>query len=494
MKNFKIDSIKLLIKKIPFLIILATLVSGSFSCQAEKRGDEDKRPNFIIIFTDDQGYNDLGCFGSKLIKTPRIDKMAEEGVRMTNFYSAAPLCGPSRAALLTGCYSQRVAEPGPPVGRKRFHTVLHANEITIADVLKSAGYSTMAIGKWHVSGNFKTNGEKLEDFKIRDEKFNSMPKQKGFDSYFGHLSSNDQLPFIIMEDNQFIEFPAEQKGITTRYTDVALDFIQQNHEKPFFLYLAHHMPHTPLYPSGKFEGTSAGGFYGDCIEEIDWNTGRVLDKLKELNIDENTFVIFTSDNGPWQNPENARTPDNKTSRLQAGNASPLRGFKMTSWEGGSRVPCVVRWPAGIQAGQTIKELATTMDLMPTFAALAGTQEPQDRIIDGKNIFPLLSGETKKSPHNAYFYYKQKHLHAVRKQEWKLVLPHKAKDKSLGWYSNLQEEVNEDLLFNLNEDIGETNNLAHKYPEKVVELKKLLEEVREDLGDREREGTNVRIYE
>jgi arylsulfatase A-like enzyme len=450
-----------------------------------------RKPNFIIIFTDDQGYNDLACFGSKRIRTPHIDRMAKEGVRLTSFYAGAPLCGPSRAAIMTGCYPQRVAHL---TGRGDYHTILAGSEITIPEVLREAGYATMAIGKWHLAGSGRLaigqdqSKDGLARFKMNHPDL--MPLQQGFDSYFGIPYSNDMDPFVLMRDNSFVEAPVKQQGLTTRYTDEALKFIEKNRHKPFFLYLAHNMPHTPLYPSRGFEGKSAYGLYGDCVEEIDWNVGRILDKLRQLRIDDDTFVIFTSDNGPWIEGSE-RTPENRTSRLQSGTAAPLRGCKMTTWDGGPRVPCVMRWPGTLPAGKVIDEIATTMDLMPTLARLAGTAEPQDRVIDGRNLIPLLTGKTDKSPHEAYYFYKHTHLHAVRSGHWKLVLPRPARPKDLGWYARLQQEVKVITLYNLKDDIGETTNVASQHPDVVAKLMALIEKARKDLGDADQKGCGVR---
>lgn len=445
------------------------------------------KPNFIIIFTDDQGYNDLSCFNSVLIKTPCIDKMASEGIRLTSFYDGAPLCGPSRASLMTGCYSQRVAERK---GEKHIHTILDPSEILMPELLKGEGYATCAIGKWHLAGSSKeavavdTSGQGLEQYSMVDRSV--MPCQKGFDRYFGIPYSNDMTPVVLMRDNEFIEFLGQsdkQAGITTRYTDEALDFIEEKQAQPFFLYLAHNMPHTPLYPHPDFEGKSEYGLYGDCVEEIDWNVGRILDRLKEVGIDDRTFVVFCSDNGPWINwQQEERNPDAKTSRFQSGRADPLRGMKMTTWEGGPRVPCVMRYPDRIPSGGVTDELVTAMDIFTTFAGLAGIQIPQDRIIDGIDVMPLLEGRNAEPPRECYYFYKFTHLHAVRSGDWKLVLPREAHPPDLEWYSCVQEEVKEITLYNLKADISETTNVAKQKPEVVKRLMTFVEQAREDLGD------------
>lgn len=455
------------------------------------------QPNFIVILTDDMGYNDLGCFNSTCIKTPRIDGMANEGLKLTSFYAGAPLCSPSRASLLTGCYPPRVAER---YGRKHLHTILDPSEILLPEVLKEAGYATAAIGKWHLAGcradavSTDPTHEGLARFGMSEPAM--MPLQNGFDTYFGIPYSNDMDPVVLMRDNRFVEYLGQtekQAGLTTRYTDEALSFIENHTQTPFFLYLAHNMPHSPLYPGEKFAGQSDNGFYGDCVEEIDWNVGHILDKLKELRIDDNTFIIFTSDNGPWiVHGAQGRNPTAKTSRLQSGRADPLRGFKMTTWEGGPRVPCVMRWPSAIPAGSVSDEIVTTMDIFTTFADLAGAPIPEDRIIDGVQMMPLLTGATAVSPRECYYFYQFTHLHGVRSGTWKLLLPRSAHPSELGWYgAMLHEEIKEITLFNLETDIGETQNVADQHPDIVSRMLGLIEYARKDLGDKNGPGQGVR---
>jgi arylsulfatase A-like enzyme len=463
---------------------------------------QSSRPNFIVVVTDDQGYNDLGCFGSRLIKTPYIDKMASEGLRLTSYYNGAPLCAPSRASFMTGCYSQRIAELRNKKGKRRFHPILDASEILLPEILKKADYSTCAIGKWHLAGGSK-GGVAVDESKQGLEQYSLvhpevMPRQKGFDHYFGIPYSNDMNPVVLMRDNGFVGLLGKtdkQSGISTRYTDEALAFIERTAGEPFFLYLAHSMPHTPLYPHSDFAGKSAYGLYGDCIEEIDWNVGRILDKLEALGIGDNTFVIFTSDNGPWieQNVEGRNNLPTNRSRNQGGRADPLRGFKMTTHEGGPRVPCVMRFPNHIPAGGVTDEVVASMDILPTFVRLAGAQLPDDRVIDGVDVMDLLCGVDAKSPRESYYFYKWTHLHGVRSGNWKLVLPREARPKDLGWYNRLQEEVTELTLYNLRDDIGETINLTDEHPEVVERLVGLIESAQIDLGDGSRgiEGTGVR---
>jgi arylsulfatase A-like enzyme len=405
-----------------------------------------KPPNFVLIFTDDQGYQDIGCFGSPLIKTPHLDAMAAQGRRFTSFYSANSVCSPSRAALMTGCYPTRVGIPG--VLFPRHKTGLNPDEITIAEILKARGYATACIGKWHLG-----------------HKPTFLPTRHGFDSYFGIPYSNDmtidpdmQLAADIllregftvdriskekprknlvplMRDEKVIEYPCDQKSLTGRYTKEAVEFIGRNADKPFFLYLPHTMPHIPLFASEQFRSKSARGLYGDTIEEIDWSVGEIMKALKQHGLDENTLVVYTSDNGPW-----------KLSNGRGGSALPLRGFKFQTYEGGMRVPCIMRWPGRIPPGSHCDEVAATIDLLPTFAGLAGAKVPGDRVIDGHDILPLISGQQGAvSPHDMYYYYRGRSLESARKGKWKL----RRTGKKKGGVE----------LYDLNSDISETKNKA-----------------------------------
>jgi arylsulfatase A len=422
--------------------------------RSDRKASADK-PNFIIIFTDDQGYQDIGCFGSPNIKTPNLDRMVSEGMKFTDFYSAAAICSPSRAALLTGCYPPRVGItkvlfPGDNIG-------LNPKEITIADILKARGYSCACIGKWHLGH--------LTPF---------LPTNNGFDSYFGIPYSNDMdgvkdkdknldrawrnkdySPWNVplMRDEKIIERPADQTTLIERYTREALRFIQQNRKKPFFLYLPHTMPHVPLFVSDKFYIEDVHKAYKATIEQIDFSVGQILKSLKKSGLDRNTLVVFTSDNGPWLSKKH-----------HGGSALPLRDGKFSTYEGGMREPTIMRWPGKIPAGKICSEVCGTIDLLPTLAELAGTKAPSDRIIDGKDIRPLMFGEPgATSPHWAYFYYRGNNLEAVRKGRWKLSRRNK----------NIE-------LYDLEADISEKNNLADKYPDTVTELTNVMKEFDSEL--------------
>lgn len=450
------------------------------------------RPNIVLIFTDDQGYEDLGCFGSKTIRTPRLDRMAAEGLKLTNFY-AQPVCGVSRAALMTGCYPIRVGEPK---NTKQLHTVPHPKEVTMAEVLKDAGYATALIGKWHLVG--KGQGPGGVDMA-------TMPNAQGFDFFYGTPRFNGYTVFVedtkmrspIMR-NETVEVKAVQSWdrITADYTKEAIQWIEQHREQPFFLYLAHNMPHIPVGASEKFKGKSAYGPYGDTIEEIDWSTGRILDALEELGIDDNTLVVFTSDNGPWVETTRAMKPGGKPfiPRDHSGSAAPLRGWKMSTWDGGSKVPFIARWPARIAKEQVSDELLTTMDLLPTFAALAGAKLPADRVIDGHDASLFLTGKMEGSPRGDYFYYSGCLLTGVRDGRWKLVLPRPANPPGTGWWGRLIEEVPEVQLYDLDDDPGETSNVADQHPEVVEKLMKTIKAGRAELGDMDVIGSGARFFE
>jgi len=424
------------------------------------------KPNFIIIYADDQGYQDVGCFGSPKIKTPNLDRMAKEGMRFTDFYSVASVCTPSRAGLMTGCYAQRVGLPS--VLFPRSNTGLSAKEVTIPEILKSAGYATACVGKWHL-GHHKP----------------FLPTRHGFDSYFGIPYSNDMTVDVKMDvaddakflegmtldrmrndkpkknwvpllrDEKIVEYPCDQTTLTERYTAEAIRFITANKGGPFFLYLPHTFPHVPLF-SSTFKGKSARGPYGDVIEAMDWSTGEIIKTLQKLGIDENTLVVYTSDNGPWLSKGKA-----------GGCALPLRDGKFSTYEGGMREPCIMRWPGKIPAGKVCSEVAATIDMLPTLSKLAGAgaKIPTDRVIDGKDIWPLMSGQPgATSPHEAFFYLRGGGVQAVRVGKWKLRKGGGGRKKK-----DAKSAPGGFVLYDLHADISEKTNVASKNPDIVKKL-------------------------
>ena len=467
-----------------FLGLLASVGAaaiGPRTLRAEAPATGGRRPNLIIFFTDDQGYNDVGCFGSPNIETPNFDRMAREGTRLTDFY-AMPVCGPSRAALMTGCYPIRVAEPGNTKGQ---HTILHPREITIAEVLKAAGYATGIIGKWHLAGGRReTYPPEL------------MPLAQGFDSFFGTPLHNGFTRTVeeksfraqLMRNGEVLDDFLEQdemNTLTRRYTEEAVRFIREHAPGPFFLYLAHNMPHVPLGASERWRGKSKRGLYGDVIAELDWSLGQVMRALEEAGIDRDTLVLFTSDNGPWIEEYLGD---------YGGSADPLRGAKMMTWDGGSRVPCIVRWPGHVPAGRTSGELVSTLDVLPTFARLAGTTPPADRTIDGLDVSDFLLGRTEKSPRTRYYFYCYTHLQAVREGRWKLVLPRPARPKWCGWSARMIDAVPSTQLYDLDADIEEKRDVAAGHPDVVARLMKRVEQAREDLGDYDRIGKGAHFFD
>lgn len=445
----------------------------------------DRKPNFVVIFTDDQGYQDVGCFGSPDIRTPRLDAMAKGGMKFTSFY-AQPICGPSRAALMTGCYPMRVAERGHT---KQVHPILHSDEITIAEILKAEGYATACFGKWDLAKHAQT-GFFMDLF----------PTRQGFDLFFGTPTSNDRIANLYRNES-LIEQSTDLSLLTQRYTDEALGFIRDHQEQPFFVYIPHSMPHTRLDATSGFKGKSKRGLYGDVIEEIDFNVGRILDCLTDLNLAENTYVLFTSDNGPWL-IKNKGHADGHLPADHGGSAGPLRSGKVSTFEGGVRVPAILWAPGRVPAGTTCDSIATTMDLLPTFASLSGGTIPADRIIDGESIDHLFHGRFENAdPDKAYFYYLRVHLQAVRQGKWKLHLPRKKEPVGAAPFSRNTHIAPADrvgfeqpFLVNLTEDIGETTNVAAENPRVVERLLNLAETMREDLGDFDRVGTNMRFFD
>ena len=449
---------------------------------------EARTPNVVIIFTDDQGYGDIGCFGAKGFPTPNLDRMAREGRRFTNFHVPQPVCSASRAGLLTGCYPNRLGihgalSPDPRRG-------IADREVTIAEMLKTKGYATGIAGKWHLG---------------RDPKF--LPTRHGFDEYLGLPYSNDMWPhnpdakpgayppLPLIEGEKVIKAdlaPDDLRDLTTRYTERAVSFIERHKDVPFFFYLAHSMPHVPLAVSDKFLGKSQRGLFGDVMMEIDWSVGEVLKALRDNGLDRDTLVIFTTDNGPWLNYGD-----------HAGSAGPLREGKGTCWEGGVRVPCIMRWPGKLPAGTDSDAMLMTIDLFPTIARLVGAELPK-HTIDGLDVWPLLSGEPgAKNPHEAYlFYYEQNQLQSLVSGDgrWKLQLPHTyrtlaGKPGGRGGRPVRYEQrtIERPQLFDLSVDLGETTDVASAHADVVGHLLDLVERARTDLGDslQHRKGTGTR---
>lgn len=448
------------------------------ACTAPAFPEPPRRPNFIVLFADDQGWGDLGVYGHPDIRTPHIDRMAREGIRFTSFY-AAPFCGPSRAALMTGSYPPRLSlafNHGP-----RAVTGIHPDEVTVAELLKDQGYATRMIGKWHL-------GDAPE----------FLPHRHGFDSWFGIPFSNDMWryhpvmplrepedermisareradmtgfagkgtyydlekgqgfphPLPLMRDDEIVEVDPDQRGLTTRYTELALDFIEQNRDRHFFLYLPHAMPHVPLFVSNERWGKSLRGRYGDVIEELDWSVGQILGKLKEFDLDRKTLVVYTSDNGPWLQYG-----------IDAGSAGPFKLGKGTTWEGGMRVPGIFWMPGSIPAGRVTSAVAANMDLLPTFAGLAGSDLPDDRVLDGRDLWPLLSGASDESPHEHFYFFAGSRpgaptrLQGVRKGRHKLRL-RRAPDGQF-------EAVG---LYDLLADAAEKFDIRERHPALVEQL-------------------------
>lgn len=417
--------------------------------QTQKAG----RPNIVFIYADDLGYGDLGCYGAPDIATPNLDQLAAGGVRFTDFYSASPVCSPSRAALLTGRYPIRQGING--VFFPDSYTGLDSAEVTLAETLRGAGYRTGMVGKWHLGH--------LEAFR---------PTKHGFDSYFGIPYSNDMTSVVYLRNNTVEDFKVDQRYITQRYTQEALKFIDQNRrDKPFFLYVAHNMPHVPIYASPEFVGKSGRGLYGDVIGELDWSVGQIMKKLRDNGLEANTLVIFSSDNGPWL-----------VMGEDAGSAGPLREGKQTTFEGGMRVPAIVYWKGKIPAGRTETGLATMMDWFPTLTKLGGGRRsgapvPTDRPLDGEDIWPVLTGTGKRKGQHLAYYYNGK-LEAFRLGDWKLKLPYGG---NAGAGSTKAVAAHPLLLFNLRPDVGEQNNVAEQNPAKVEELKAAMTAFEQSLG-------------
>jgi arylsulfatase A len=467
----------------PIILALLAIALGLTPADRGARTVLAQRPpNVIIVYADDLGYADVGSFSTRQDagrpQTPNLDRMAREGVRLTSFYTAQAVCSASRMALLTGNYPNRVGIQGA-----LNHTAtygINAAEPTIAAVLKPRGYATAIFGKWHLG---------------HEKPF--LPLQHGFDEYLGLPYSNDMWPnhptrkdffppLPLIEGSEVKATAPDQARLTTWYTERAVQFVERQRDKPFFLYVAHTMPHVPLFVSEKFNGKTGGGLYGDVIAEIDWSVGQILDAVKRAGLDDNTLVIFTSDNGPWLSYGN-----------HGGSQGGFREGKGTAFEGGVRVPFVARWPGRIPAGTTSDLPAMNIDLLPTLAKLAAADLPKHQI-DGLDIWPLLSAQPKAAaPHDALYFYWGAELHAVRAGKWKLHLPHPYQaletagaDGQPGKYATRQIEQS---LFDLEKDPGESVNVASQHPDVVASLMVFVERARADLGDAltKRPGTNLR---
>jgi len=467
--------------KFQSILGLASILSVSPICQVKcETHAHEKKPNVVLFLMDDMGYGDLSCYGALQYKTPNLDGMAKEGIRFTNYLSPQAVCSASRAGLLTGCYPNRVGISGAlfPNSKKG----LNPSETTLAELFKQKGYSTAIFGKWHLGDN---------------KAF--LPLQHGFDEYFGLPYSNDMWPYNYLgqnpEPNTFqatciplpilngnekvgeIKTMEDQSQLTTVYTEHAVKFIKSNKNKSFFLYLPHSMPHTPIAASAKFRGKSGAGLYGDVMMEIDWSVGQILKTLKEEGLDDNTLIIFTSDNGPWRNFGN-----------HAGSSGGFREAKQTVFEGGLRVPCLMRWKGQITEGTVCNKLSSSIDLLPTLASICGLETPENKI-DGVNIADLIKGKTDVNPRRYfYYYYDENSLKAVRRDDWKLVLPHPSKtyEKDLPGKDGLPGKVSQTTfplaLYDLRQDPAERYDVKDSYPEILEELQKVAETAREDMGD------------
>ena len=440
------------------------------SLTAALQSADTTAPNIIIIFCDDLGYGDLGCYGSVKNRTPHVDQLAADGMMFTDFYSSSPVCTPSRASLMTGCYPRRVGMHEDFTGHwvliPRSRRGLNPDERTVAEVLKSRGYATACIGKWHL-------GDQPQH----------LPTEHGFDFYYGIPYSNDMQsagrgdpPLPLVKQATVIEAPADQATLTKRYTQQVISFIEDNQKNPFFVYLPHTFPHLPLFASPDFLGKSANGRYGDSVEEIDWSTGQILDCLDRLKLAKNTLVIFTSDNG-----SNGRN---------GGSNRPLSGAKGSTMEGGMRVPMIARWPGRIPADATCRELGTMMDFLPTFCALTGASQPAKKL-DGFDISQMLFGKgDAKSQYEALYYYRRRQLQAIRYGDWKYHLPLQATHPS--WTSAKQAGPGRSgKLINLTSDLQERIDVKVTHPEVVKRMEELLKSAVVDLGNDDIRGDEQR---
>ena len=486
-----------LCRRISFtLCLLGACLAAGFT-PAARAAKASALPNIVVIFTDDQGYADVGVFGAKGFRTPNLDRLASEGCKFSNFHVAQPVCSASRAGLLTGCYPNRIGIHGALAPRSKVG--ISKREMTLAQLVKQRGYATAIFGKWHLGD--------APQF---------LPLRHGFDEYFGLPYSNDMWPLhpelvrlpstdarrkrgypdLVLFEGDKVRIPQvtheDQNQLTTWYTEHAVKFIESNQDRPFFLYLAHNMPHVPLHVSDKFRGKTERGLYGDVIEEIDWSVGQVMDALKRTGVEGRTWVIFTADNGPWLSYGD-----------HAGSAYPLREGKGTCWEGGTREPCIMRWPGRIPAGTENKQMFMTIDLLPTVAKIIHADLPK-HAIDGLDVWPIISGKrSAKNPHDAYwFYYEANQLQSVVSGDgrWKLQLPHSyrtlagkpgGRDGTPVPYE--QRKIESAGLYDLANDVSETTDVAAQHPKMVKQLEAEAEKARAELGDSltKREGKGVR---
>jgi len=439
-------------------VLSALLLASSATLHATDPPPPAK-PNIVIIFIDDMGYGDIGPFGATKQKTPQLDRMAREGMKLTSFY-AASVCSCSRAQLLTGCYGARVSVRGAygPGSKQGLNPAEH----TIAERMKERGYATMCIGKWHV-------GDQPE----------FLPMRQGFDHYFGLPYSNDMqkkaattgemvVPLVRDDKVERLLTEDEQNCLVGRYTEEAVKFIRESKDRPFLLYLAHTAVHVPIHPGPAFVGKSDNGRFGDWVEELDWSAGRVLDTLRELKLDERTLVIFTSDNGPWL-----------VKGADAGSAGPLRGGKGSTWEGGLREPTLAWWPGRITPGSVCDAVAGTIDLLPTAVTLAGGSVPPEPVIDGRDISPLLLGKSTTSPREAQYYFWAYGLEAVRQGPWKLAVAPQRESGGMGTLPDARGTA--PRLYNLIDDIGEKTSVAEQHPDIVARLQELVNKMSSEIG-------------
>ena len=414
-------------------------------------------PNVVVIFIDDMGYGDIGPFGATKQRTPNLDRMAKEGMKLTSFY-ATPVCSVSRAQMMTGCYGARISVPG--VYFPGQSVGLNPSEVTVAERLKEKGYATQMVGKWHL-------GDQPE----------FLPTRQGFDHYYGIPYSNDMLkksaetkvPVVpVLRDEKVVELMdgEGQRRMVELYTKEAVDFITRSKDQPFYLYFAHNAVHTPIYPGAAFAGKSQNGRFGDWVEEVDWSVGQVLDTLRAQGLDKDTIVVFTSDNGPWL-----------TKGADGGSAGPLRGGKGSTWEGGVRVPTLAWWPGRVPAGSVNDAVAATIDLLPTFVSLAGGTVPATPVIDGRDITPILLGQSKESAREAHYYFASYDLQAVRQGRWKLALSPQPE----GMGKQADKTPPGLRLYDLDAEIGEQTDVAAQHPEVVAKLKVLADKMAAEIG-------------